>query len=138
MEAALAALLTEPTHARAAATAGISEATLQRWLKFPGFRAAYRALRRELVEHALAKVQAAAGDAVETLRRNLACGHPGSEIRAAVAIIEHAIKAVEVLDLHQRLDDLEALIRGRPVEAPITDEAEGSGDAAGDADQETA
>ena len=34
-ELAIAALLTERTHAVAAARAGISEATLQRWLKYP-------------------------------------------------------------------------------------------------------
>jgi DNA-directed RNA polymerase specialized sigma24 family protein len=47
-EAAIAALLTEPTYARAAAVAGISEGTLYRWLHLPAFRAAFRQARRGL------------------------------------------------------------------------------------------
>lgn len=39
-EALVAALLIEPTHAAAALKAGISEATLHRWLRLPGFRTA--------------------------------------------------------------------------------------------------
>jgi hypothetical protein len=35
-EALIAALLTEPTHAAAAAKAGVSEATLHRWLHLVG------------------------------------------------------------------------------------------------------
>lgn len=41
-EALIAALLTEPTHAAAAAKAGISPSTLYRWMKMSAFRAAYR------------------------------------------------------------------------------------------------
>jgi hypothetical protein len=41
-EALILALLSEPTHAAAAAKARVSEATLRRWLHLPAFRAAYR------------------------------------------------------------------------------------------------
>ena len=44
-EQAIAALLAEPTHAAAAAKAGIAEATLQRWLKRPGFLRLMTALK---------------------------------------------------------------------------------------------
>jgi len=49
-EALIAALLTEPTYAAAAAKAGVGETTLYRWLQLPPFRTAYRQARRELVE----------------------------------------------------------------------------------------
>jgi len=45
-EAAIAALLTERTHALAATKAGISEATLARWLQASAFQKAYKAARR--------------------------------------------------------------------------------------------
>src|SRR5262245_35709689 len=41
-EALIAALLTEPTYAQAAAKAGVSETTLYRWMRDPAFRKAYR------------------------------------------------------------------------------------------------
>jgi len=82
-EAAIAALLTERTHADAAAKAGISEATLQRWFRDFGFIAAYRAARRQIVEGGIGRVQRVFGEAVDTLRRNLTCWKPSVEIRAA-------------------------------------------------------
>jgi len=36
---------------------------------------------------------------VDALKRNLKSGQAGHEIRAAVAILDHAVQAVEVLDL---------------------------------------
>jgi hypothetical protein len=46
----------------------------------------------------------------ETLERNLTCGHPGSEIRAALGILDNAVKAVELMDVVERVDQLEKLI----------------------------
>jgi hypothetical protein len=110
-EALIAALLTEPTHAAAAAKAGVSEATLHRWLHLPEFQAAYRLARRGVVETAVGRLQQSTTKAVEALERNLACGHPGSEIRAALGIIGHAVQAVELLDLVERLEELERLMK---------------------------
>src|SRR5262245_53970543 len=98
-EALLVALLAEPTHQAAAARAQVSEATLRRWLRLPAFQAAYRRARRDLVEAALARLQQSAQKAVDTLERNLNCGHPGCEIRAALGILEKAVYAVELIDL---------------------------------------
>jgi hypothetical protein len=47
-EAAIAALLAEPTIEAAARKAGISESTLLRWLQEPAFKAAFRAARRQV------------------------------------------------------------------------------------------
>jgi hypothetical protein len=98
-EAVIVALLTEPTHAAAAARAGIGEATLHRWLQLPTFRSAYRRARRAIIETAIGRLKQAAGQAVETLERNLNCIRPGSEIRAALGILGLAVKAVELMDL---------------------------------------
>jgi hypothetical protein len=110
-EALIAALLTQPTHAEAATTVGVSEATLQRWLLLPAFQTAYRQARRSIVETAIGRLQQTAGKAVDTLERNLACGQAGNEIRAALGILDHATKAAELLDLVERVEELERLIK---------------------------
>jgi hypothetical protein len=103
-EQAIAALLTEPTQAQAAAKAGISEATLQRWLNLPEFRAAYRKARRRLVEGAVGRIQAATGQAVDTLLEVARGGaKDGDRVRAAVALLDHALRGLpDADDLHGR------------------------------------
>jgi hypothetical protein len=90
-EALIAALLTERTHAEAAKKAGISEATLYRWLSLPGFLSAYRRARRELVENAVGRMQAATGQAVDTLLSVAKDGAKDSDrVRASIALLDHA------------------------------------------------
>jgi hypothetical protein len=45
---------------------------------------------------------------VDTLEINLACEVPSVEVRAALGILEHACRGVELLDLESRLAALEA------------------------------
>ncbi|HYT93653.1 MAG TPA: hypothetical protein VEL76_33350 [Gemmataceae bacterium] len=92
-EAVIAALLSEPTHAAAAAKAGISAATLQRWLRLPAFHSAYRRARRELVAGAIGRLQAATGLAVDTLLAVAKDGkRDGDRVRAAIALLDHALR----------------------------------------------
>lgn len=107
---AIAALLSTSSIKNAAQTCGVSDATLWRWLQLPQFAAAYRAARRQVVERAISELQSACGEAVETLRRNLHCEHPASEIRAAQVILEQAIKGVELVDLQERVEKLELML----------------------------
>jgi hypothetical protein len=98
-EAVIAALLTEPTHAAAATKAGISEATVQRWLRVPEFQAAYRQARRELVEGAVGRIQAATGQAVDTLLAVAKDGVKDSDrVRAAIALLDHAFRGLTEAD----------------------------------------
>jgi hypothetical protein len=113
-EAAIVALLAEPTHTAAARAAGISLATLQRWLSMPAFLAAYRAARRQVVEQAVAQSQRAAGEAIETLRANLTAQRPADQIRAARAVIDYALRGLEVTDLVERVAELERVVAERP------------------------
>jgi hypothetical protein len=106
-DAAIVALLTEPTIAAAAEKVGIGERTPVRWLSEPTFRAQYRAARRQLVEAATGRLQQAATQAVDALTRNLTWGVPPSEIAAAKAILDQAIKAIELVDLAERIEQLE-------------------------------
>lgn len=106
-EKALSALLTAPNIKTAAENAGVSDVTLWRWLKDTDFAAEYGRLRREAVEQGLSQIQTATGEAVETLRKNLKCGNPTAENAAAKTILEQAVKAVEILDLQQRVERIE-------------------------------
>jgi hypothetical protein len=108
----IASLLTEPTIALAAKQAGISEATALRWLKLPDVAAAYRDARREVATHALATVMTATTAAVVTLRACLALTLPPSiRLRAAVAILDTASRAIETEDLVARVEQLEARLK---------------------------
>jgi hypothetical protein len=90
-ETLLAALLTEPTHAAAAAKARVSRATLYRWMLLPAFQAAYRQACRALFESAIGRAQAATGNAVETLMAVTTQGRrDGDRVRAAIALLEQA------------------------------------------------
>jgi hypothetical protein len=111
-EQAVAALLTEPTHEAAAAKAGVSPRTLRYWLAQPEFAAAYRAARQAVLEQTVARLLAATGKAVQALERNLTCGKPQAEIRAAVAVLGQAARGVEVLDLAGQLEDLQRQLEG--------------------------
>jgi hypothetical protein len=99
-EALIAALLTEPNYTAAAAKAGVGTATLYRWMHLPEFRAAYRRARRELVEGAIGRIQAATGQAVETLVAVARGARRDSDrVRAAVALLEHASRGLTDADL---------------------------------------
>ena len=107
-ERAIVALLAEPSIEAAAQTAEVSDVTIWRWMKQPEFRAKLRDARRAVVEGAIGRLQAAATEAVDTLRRNLTCGTPSFEVRAAATILDQAIKAVELFDVVERVEQLEA------------------------------
>ncbi len=116
-ERAIAALLQESTVEAAAKSAGISERTLRRWQILEPFQTAYKAARRSLVDSALSKLQQATGEAVATLRKNLECGQSATEVRAALAILDTAIKGTELMDVEERLQDLEKRIGERREDA---------------------
>jgi hypothetical protein len=80
-------------------------------LKLPHFAQAYRERRRQVVEHAVGQLQQLTAEAATTLRRNLACGHGPTEVRAAVAVLDMAIKAIEISDMTQRIEEMEQLLK---------------------------
>ena len=105
-EAAVAALLAVGVD-EAARRVGVSPVTIWRWQQDPVFREHYRTVRRQALEQATGRLQRLAGDAVEALERNLTCGVPSAEIRAAQAILEQAAKGVELIELEARIAELE-------------------------------
>jgi hypothetical protein len=106
-DAALAALLSEPTIATAATKAGIGESTLLRWMAEPAFKTQLLAARRSVVEGVIGRLQQVATQAVDSLTRNSTCGIPAVEVGATKAVLDQAIKAVELVDLAERVEALE-------------------------------
>ena len=107
---ALTALLNSPTITDAAKTCGLSEATIYRYLSEDDFKKEYRNARREVVENSITQIQRITHKAVETLEKNLNCGKPSDENRAAQIILDNAIKGVELVDVMERLEVLEDAI----------------------------
>src|SRR5262249_35432066 len=107
MHAAIVALLTAPTEAAAAAQVGIGEATLRRWKQCPDFRDELHAASREQLRDTIGRLRVAAGEAVETLRAALHDDLTSNRIRAAIALLDTAVKA-EIDDLARRVDAIEA------------------------------
>jgi hypothetical protein len=111
-ERLVAALLSEPTYERAAKAASLSKATVLRRMRDPKFRAAYRAARRDLLEATVARLQQAATDAVITLQRALNCRTPSVRVTAARSILDYALRAAELVDLEERLEEVEQRLAG--------------------------
>jgi predicted DNA-binding transcriptional regulator AlpA len=106
-EKALAALLNTSSVKDAAATSGLSEETLYRYLRDEDFRREYQQARRQVVESSISAMQQASSEAVETLRRNLNCENAAVETRTAQIIFENSIRGLELTDILSRLEVLE-------------------------------
>src|SRR4029453_5899689 len=109
-ERAIAALLVAPSITAAAQQIGVNENTLLRWLKDAAFQTTYRDARRAVGQHAIVQVQRATGEAVETLRNVMQDSESPASARvsAAKAILETAVKGIEIEDLEARIAALEA------------------------------
>lgn len=114
-EAVLAALLAQPTIQTAAKQAKVSEATVYRCLRDDEFKTRYRKARTEIVEHAIVQLQRDAATATKTLRA--VCedkdAPASARVAAAKAILDGAVKAVELQDLTARIEALETARSGQ-------------------------
>jgi len=95
--------------AEAAIGAGIGITTLVRWMQLPDFREEYRLARRAVVGQAVARLQRAASQAVTTLENVMDddTALPSARVSAAKAVLELALRSVELDDLGARIEALE-------------------------------
>ncbi len=117
-ERALLALLDCGETKKAAELAGVAEVTLWRWLQLPMFQQRYRAARRQLVETAIAQLQSDCTIAVRVLRdvAEDKDAPASSRVAAAKTIIEQSVSAIQLMDLEERLKELEELEAARAPE----------------------
>jgi hypothetical protein len=138
-EAAITALLSEPTIAAAAAKVQANESTVRKWLAKPHFASRYRERRRQLVEVAQGRLQQFTAHATAALVKNLTADRAADQIKAATAILQFATKAVEVADLLNLIENLQRQLdevkharngqAGTPVPAAGAGAIDGNGDA---------
>lgn len=119
-ERAIGFLLVEPSIARAATAAGVGERTLHRWLDDPPFARAYRAARRRAFEQAVAMTHRYATLAVQSLARIIAdnAAPASARVAAATSVLRFAREGIELDDILERVESLEAAARTREEAAP--------------------
>jgi transposase-like protein len=100
-------LLSAGTMAAAAAEIGVHETTLRRWLREPEFAKALAEARQQSMTVALSRLQEATGTATTNLVRHMADPDANIALRAAVSVLDRAIRAGELLDVLPRLEALE-------------------------------
>lgn len=107
----VASLLEQPTIAKAAKAAGISERTAFRRLESEEFRKLYDEERSKIITAATGRLQAATGLAVDSLIEVLESdlSLPTAKISASRAILEYGLKYGELVDVIRRIERLEAL-----------------------------
>jgi hypothetical protein len=91
----------------AAAEGGAGERTVYRWLAEDGFRALVAGLRGRLMDQAVGKLADAASEAAGELRKLLGDQTAAIRLRAAVAILDAAVKTREHAELAEQVAELE-------------------------------
>jgi HEAT repeat protein len=96
---------------KAAATEiGIGERTAHTWLEDDGFRGLVAAIRGRSFSEAVGKLSDSAGAAVDELRNLLRDPNSSVRLRAALGILDQTVRAVELLDMVERVESLERLV----------------------------
>ena len=115
-EQVLAALLTSPTIREAAKKTGVSERTINGYIREDTeFRKAYDEHRQAIIREASEKLTSAFTSAVDTLCDVMenSENNAATRVTAAKAIIEHGMKLFEVTDIMQQLQDIRDSIEAR-------------------------
>lgn len=114
-ERVIAELLLHPTMKDACAAASVSQSTLWRWLQEKDFHDAYMKARRDTVSHAVARLQSATSEAVDTLRELMKdkATIATARVAASKAILDYSLKAIELEDIAERVKELEKMLAER-------------------------
>ena len=106
---ALAALLTQPTQAAAAAAAGIGLTTLKRYLADPEFQAEYQTALSGMLEDAAAQAKRCLNPALSCLREIVEDGGETAtaRIQAARSLLEYGLRLTEIIDVLRQINELE-------------------------------
>ena len=112
-ERALFALVKTGSPSQAAAIAGVAEGSIHRWMQQPEFISQYRAARRNIVDGTVSQIQTDSREAASILlsiAKNSM--NDAARVSACRAIIGQAIDAVTLVDLQERVDELERIAKG--------------------------
>src|ERR1019366_4006528 len=108
-QAAIIALVTQPTVAEAARVANVRPNTLGRWKKEPAFDAEWRGARCLGLHQAIARLQKISGAAVSALLKVMfdSASPPAAQLKAAETVLRYAKAAAELEHVQARLTELE-------------------------------
>lgn len=106
---AITALLTNPTKQEAATAAGISPATLRRYLADEEFQREYRKALAELVNEAATQARQSLSPALRCLRDIVEDSEESTSarIQASRALLEYGMQLINVADIETKLETLE-------------------------------
>ena len=109
-EQLIAALVSAGTVRKAAAAAGVSASTIRNRLKDADFRAAYDAIRGELLQDATASMLSRLENATETLSDVMTDAESPANVRisAADSLLRHCLRYLATSDIERRIAALEA------------------------------
>lgn len=107
---AIEGLLTEPTIGAAAKAAGVSRRTLARWLDEEAFQQDLRTARDQSHGLALARICAAAGEAVDVLLKGLRGEQIAKQQYLCARAILDAGQQARELEIEDRLQEIERQI----------------------------
>lgn len=110
-EKAIAALLTNPTKHEAATAAGISPATLRRYLADEDFQREYRKALSELVDEAATQARQSLSPALRCLREIVLDAEEATSarIQASRALLEYGMQVISIADIETKLAEYEQL-----------------------------
>lgn len=104
---AVMAMLDAPTLSAASQRSGVPYSTLRRWMCVPAFRQKLNLARTAAIMTAGTTLAEATGLAVRKLRGLLECGQPAVELGAANAILNQALKYLDLTGHDLRLLEIE-------------------------------
>lgn len=116
----IAALLSESKNLDAAKKAGVSEATIYRWLEDPTFQAALRAAEGQAIDVATRQLVTLQDSAIETVKTIMTDTKTpaGVRLRAARTIIDSLLRLRELRNMEERLAQLENIIYAQNIIDP--------------------
>jgi ACT domain-containing protein len=91
--------------------ARISRDTFYEWMKETAFRDEYNRRQKELVNIALQELKGLTKEAVDALRDLVKSRKENIRLKTAMGIIEKVLKSIEIEDIRNRLDEIEARIK---------------------------
>jgi hypothetical protein len=126
------ALASGKTLKDAAQTAGVSLTTAKNRNRDAGFKRRVRAARGALLQEATGKLVSGLGAAVLVLQQLLVDDDPGIRLKAADKLLSHSFRAAELVDLEQRVQELERAAGGEEADDDDGDDEFEGDDTGGD------
>jgi hypothetical protein len=114
-EKVIVTLLNESSISRAANKLKVDESTIFRMMQNPEFMSAYNDAKRRMLDNTLNAIQAASGEALETIKSIMNDSSSPRAIRlsAAKTILELSFRAFESQQMEQRISEIESTLTNK-------------------------